>query len=267
MERVVAVTMVKDEMDVLPFVLRHMIDQVDHVIVSDNGSTDGTLDWLLWFEDEYPEQCTVVTDPEPAYFQSAKMTRLAELARTRFHAEWIVPFDADEWWYSSFYPRLADAFMGFKVYDIVQAQLHDHVTTDADPDDKDPTKRIGWRRIDPVPLPKVAVRWHAGLVIEQGNHGAHYDGLSDWSTSPQPFLAVRHFPYRSEEQFVRKARNGSTAYRAGGDRIPAKFGVHWREWGDLLDAHGDEALIEVYRTWYHSPAPGLDHTLIYDPAP
>jgi hypothetical protein len=41
----------------------------------------------------------VVTDREPAYFQAAKMTRLARAA-ARAGADWVVPFDADELWFA-----------------------------------------------------------------------------------------------------------------------------------------------------------------------
>ena len=71
---VVAVTMVKNEADVIETTIRHIAAHVDHVIVADNGSTDGTRELL----DELP--CEVIDDPDPAYYQSRKMSALADYA-------------------------------------------------------------------------------------------------------------------------------------------------------------------------------------------
>src|SRR5678815_6052118 len=39
---VCAVSMVKDEADIIGYTVGNMLQQVDHVVVADNGSTDGT---------------------------------------------------------------------------------------------------------------------------------------------------------------------------------------------------------------------------------
>src|SRR4051812_46619587 len=87
--------MVKDEADVIEGTIRHMADEVDQLLVADNGSTDGTRDILVKLALEL--QFTVVDDPDPGYEQSRKMSALAELAASH-GATWIVPFDADELW-------------------------------------------------------------------------------------------------------------------------------------------------------------------------
>lgn len=263
---VVAVSMVRDEADVIGSTVRHMLDQVDAVIVADNMSTDDTrlvLDSIA----ETTSRLFVVDDLEPAYRQSDKTTALAHHARYHFGADWIVPFDADEWWYSSFFPRIDDALDDTDpAYDIVPAELYDHVATALDNGEVDPIRRIGWRRRTPLSLPKVAARWKPGLVIEAGNHKAHYTDEA-WKPWGPTALVVRHFPYRSVEQLVRKVRNGSAALRAAGDTVPERYVVHWRQWGEWLDhPDGEARLAEVFDTWYHSSDPAVDD-LIYDPAP
>ena len=255
MERVAAVGMVKDEADIIEPVVRHMVGQVDTVLVADNGSTDGTREILHGL----PVPVTVVDDPEPGYYQSEKMTRLAALAAEQ-GAEWVVPFDADEWWYSPF-GRITDVLNGLDEYHIVTAPLYDHVATGSDPGTGDPVTRMGWRRHDPAPLAKVACRAMSAVVIEQGNHGAHYPP----ARTVDGQLVVRHFPYRSVEQFVRKVRNGAAAYAA--TDLPDDRGAHWRQYGALLEAHGETAIGEVFRQWFWSPDPTSDPTLIFDPAP
>lgn len=247
---VFAVSMVRDEADIIAETVGHMLRQVDEVIVADNGSVDGTRDILADLG------VTVVGDPEVGYYQSAKMTGLAHLAASK-GADWVVPFDADEWWYSPF-GRIADVLTATAAF-VAEAALYDHVATAHDPDGT-PVARMGWRRRQPAELPKVAVRCRPDLVVHQGNHGAHYDG----PTAAVPgLLVVRHFPYRTTDQFVAKARNGAQAYRA--TDLPETEGAHWRAYGDLLEAEGAEGLAGVFRQWFWSSLPDEDPSLIFDP--
>ena len=272
MARTVAVAMVRDEEDVVGSTVAHMLDEVDAVIVADNLSTDGTRAILNQLAADSSGRLLVVDDPDPAYRQSEKMTELARRARLQLSAEWVVPFDADEWWYSPF-GRIADVLAEVaEQWLVVPAPLFDHVATAIDPDEVDPIRRIGWRRRHANPLPKVACRWRADLVIEQGNHGANYRGRA---TRFDELLVVRHFPYRSIDQLVRKVRNGAAAYRAAGDSLPESLGAHWRQWGDLLDAEGEPAIAELFRTWYWRQNPlepqragdEILPALFFDPAP
>ncbi len=247
-----AVAMVRDEADIIEQTVTRMLGQVDHVLVADNGSTDGTREILERLDVE------LIDDPEPGYYQSRKMTALAARAAAA-GADWIVPMDADEVWYSP-HGRIADVLSGLPVdVAIAPAEIYDHVATSADPPGP-PVEAIGWRRRSCGELPKVACRARVDVVIEQGNHGAHHPaGVQDG------LLVVRHFPYRSAEQFVRKARNGAAAYAA--TDLPDHQGAHWRQYGALLDAQGPEALEDVYRQWFWCADPTLDRELIFDPCP
>jgi glycosyltransferase involved in cell wall biosynthesis len=266
---VVGISMVKDEEDVIEATLLHMLNEVDHVIVADNMSTDRTRDILDALQRMMPDRLTVLDDPEPAYRQSEKMTALAHYAHAEHGADWLVPFDADEWWYSPFgsirivLEDIAPQWL------VVPAPLYDYVATgDDDRREHVPTRRIQWRRPSPAPLHKVACRWREDLVIEQGNHSASYNGRA---TLFDPLLTIKHFPYRSEAQFKRKARNGAAAYAAAGPALPESMGAHWRQWGQL----SDEQLSDVFRTWYFRDDPKQaliidgEHqpALVFDPLP
>lgn len=260
----VAVTMVKDEADIIEPVIRHMATQVDHIIVADNMSTDDTRLTLESLADELGD-IMIQDDREVGYQQSKKMTGLAHLAEAEFGAEWIVPFDADEIWYSPFYDRIADHLADIEVQWLVMpATVFDHMATGDDPDVPNPVLRMGWRRREPLELPKVACRWRRDLTIEMGNHGARYHG---GATMHEAQLVVRHFPYRSVDQLIRKIRNGAAAYAA--TNMPANVGTHWREWGAMLDQQGPEAIEELFTTWYYVDSPHEVSTtpMIYDPAP
>lgn len=255
-ETVCGIARVKDEADIIRPVVEHMLTQVNWVLIADNGSTDGTRDILADLERDCDDASVyVVDDPEVGYFQSRQMSALAARAAT-LGAAWVVPFDADEWWYSPF-GRIADVLEDQPAACVATAELYDHVATGEDPDDPNPVTRIQWRRQEPAALPKVAARTRPAVTIHQGNHGADHgqrvDGL----------LVVRHFPYRSVEQFICKVRNGAAAYAA--TDLPEHQGQHWRDYGRLLESGGPDALADVFRTWFWQPHPTKD--LIRDPAP
>lgn len=261
MNAVASITMAKNGIDTIEPVLRHTATQADFMIVSDNNSTDGTRDLLSDLSRELPLQ--VLDDPEIGYYQSQKVTDLAKVARN-MGAEWVIPVDQDEIWYSPFgtiKEVLGDLGPQWLV---ATADLYDHVTsTDDDPEELNPVKRIGWRRSYKGMLPKVACRWREDLVIEQGNHSAGYHG---GATRQNGLLVVRHYPYRSPEQFISKVRSGVAAYAAT-TGLPESSGAHWKDYGRLLDGWGESALEEVYNTWFHLQDPNTLEGVIYDPAP
>lgn len=248
---VVGISMVKDEGDVIEQTVGLMLGELDHVVIADNASTDGTRDILERLR-RCGEPITIVDDPEPGYFQSRKMTALAHRAARDHGADWVVPFDADERWYSPF-GRIADVLRENSA-SIASAALYDHVATGDDPA-AGPLDSMFWRRRDPAPLPKVACRPYAPVTIHQGNHGADYGDRVDG------LLVVRHFPYRSAEQMIRKARNGGAAYAA--TDLPEDQGKHWRDYNRL----SDEQLADVFREFFWARRPERDPSLIFDPCP
>ncbi len=249
--RIVAVSMVKDELDVIPYVLDLLVKQVDAIIIADNMSTDGTREFLHNYARTAPIPIAVRHDEEPGYMQSDKMTALAHLAHSEYGADWIIPFDADEVWTAGSKPirtiledRRPDEY-------IVHARLYDHMATGEDNlEDPNPIRRMPWRRPSPAPLHKVCVRWDPSLVIGMGNHEAFYDNPVSRTA---PILEIHHFPYRSAEQILRKTVNGAAAYKAAD--LPEYYGVHWRQWGQLIEDHGEDVMADVFYTYYWRAVP------------
>lgn len=247
------VTMVKDELDVLPYTLAHMIGEgVDGLIIADNLSTDGTWEWLCTHVPDLPCETILERDEEVAYYQSVKMTGHYQHA-TRLGADWVIPFDADEVWHSSDGRSLATFFaeLGPDV-DCAEAAIYNYFPTSGD----DPAKEIPFQRIlhrDPMVsvMVKTAVRAAVpGLVVEQGNHGAHAERPL---RAARGSLTVGHFPWRSPDQFERKVANGSRAYDATGATMGSAQGAHWRQHGQILHDSGSAALRQVYDEWFLDP--------------
>lgn len=261
MTHVAGVMMVKDEADVIEGNVRHHIEEgLDRFVIADNGSTDGTRDILSDLSKEY-HQLQVVDDPEVGYYQSEKMTKLAAIA-SEGSRTWIIPMDADELWMAE--DRFPVFFNALKGMWTVRVPLFNHFCSAIDAEGATPFERIVYRQKDRGALPKVAFLWKSDAVIEQGNHGVHY---TDGQEAPQysiEAMQIRHFPYRSPEQFVHKAENGAKAYAA--TTLPPSVGAHWRQYGEILQRHGQEALLEVFYEWYHFKSP-VDAGMIYDPAP
>ena len=247
---VVAVGMVKDEGDVIGCTIRHLLrESVDRVIVADNLSTDATrptLDLLA----AHDSRITVVDDPEYGYYQSRKMSTLAQHAYED-GAEWVVPFDADEiiWRHGT---QTVGGFLRSLSEDVgvVEITGWDYLPSKSDdPQEPCPFHRIARRRDYPQKLPKVAFRATDDVTVHMGNHDV--GGVPGRRT---PGLELAHFQYRTVEQMTQKLRNGRQVYEA--TDIHEMHGTHWREGGALSvrDLHGKWAGL-------------LNEETVFDPAP
>lgn len=254
-----AIMLVKDEADIILPVVQHMLGQVDQVIVSDNDSHDGTGTILRDLATGNP-RLEVGHDPEPGYYQAMKTTGLAHYA-SRLGHDWVIPCDADEYWYAPDGRRLADYLAGVAP-DIVRvrAVIYNHIPTARDKAlQLNPLARIGWRfrEHQAVKFGKVACRLLPGLEIEMGNHGATVEGMALGNEIVD--LAIRHYSWRSAEQYLRKIRNGEAAYAA--TNLPESYGAHWRAFAGAPDA----AVVEHFRRWFYVGDPESRDDLTYDP--
>lgn len=253
--------LVKDEADIIDSTIGHLTDEVDHIIVADNLSSDGTREILAQWAHDAPGFITVQDDTVVAYMQSDKTTALAMQAYALGHT-WVLPVDADECWIADDGRRIRDWLNGISPdVRVVRALLYNHIPTALDDEDEtNPFRRIGWRQTDhaPAKFGKVAVRCGPNVVIEMGNHGAYMPGRKTEGGG----LTVRHYSWRSAAQYVRKIQNGATAYAASG--LAEGFGGHWRMFGDDPDP---EAVADHFHEWFWRADPEADDSLVYDPAP
>jgi hypothetical protein len=226
--------MVKNEADIIGASLAHAFEQgICHVLISDNGSTDGTLELLHELASTYP--LSIATDSMLAFEQASKMTHLARAA-SRHGATWVVPMDADEFWtapegsvasHLEASPADVEVATVRNIFPFVDLPVVD---------------RTGQFRIDTVPSrhPKVAVRASRSLWINVGNHWAVRG-----TARRESGLLVTHLQWRSFGQFSAKVAQGKVGLEQTG--YQEFVGNHWRKLGaepnDRLRARWESLLL------------------------
>ena len=217
---------VRDEDDVLEHNLRyHRAQGVDHFIVTDNGSTDGTLEILRRYE--RAGLLKLIEEPSTEDFRDQAhwwVTRMAQLAATELGADWVVHADADEFW-SPVTGTLKDALAGIdESYGVVLAPRPEFVVR---PDGPGPFwERMTVREARSRLRPKVAHRADPDVVLHRGAHDVAIEGAEGGRHSGRAVMRsvkgerpsdeqglvwaprwparVFHFPVRSVEQYRRK---------------------------------------------------------------
>lgn len=226
-----AISVVRDELDVLPYTVRHLLDQgVDRLLIADSGSVDGTREWLASTAMANP-RVNWAADRQRAHWQSEKMTALAFCA-WRAGADWVIPFDADEFWFAE--SRSVSEYLKSTDASMVYATFH-HMVPESEISEQFAETRFVIDAESSFPG-KVAVRTHPLLRIGPGNHSATRVGNSATG------LHIAHAQYRTVAQLARKVRQGYQAALATGEDL-SWFSPHWQKGAAL----SDELLREVWQ--------------------
>lgn len=196
----------------------HLAQGVDAVIVTDNGSTDGTRAILAAYEARGAVQ--VIDDPDESQAQARQVTHMARLAATEHGADWVINNDADEFWIPQL-GRLHDVFAAVpQRYGQVLARRSNFVVPP--PGDGPFHRRMVVREARSLTPhgtrlePKVAHRARADVRVATGNHHLEHPPLA--SAPIADLVEVFHFPVRSFAQFAQKVEQTGRAYAAPGTR-------------------------------------------------
>jgi hypothetical protein len=241
--RLVMTLLVRDEQDVVADTLDyHLARGVDHVIVTDNHSIDGTRRIV----EGYCRRglATLIDEPADDYAQSRWVTRMARMAATELGADWVINSDADEFWWPEDgelkgilerTPAETGALFVRRVNFLplrtpppcaVRAMVYRDVVS---------VNALGRA------LPgKVVHRAAADIDVGPGNHRAAAPSIGPTETTAD--LIIFHFPYRSYEQFAAKIANGGASMLKN-TTVPLRAVAHWRELYPKL--HSGEL-----RTWF-----------------
>ena len=238
---------VRNEEDVLFEVLKYSVEQFDFILAIENESTDSTKDILTDYNIDF-----VVNSSEKYQF-SKVMTELAHWAGSK-GADWIVPFDADEFWYAP--EGTVSSWLSAQTGFACTTMVYDYFVTDQDVDSESFVERMCWRTKDPVPLKDIACRYDSSMVITNGSHMVNYDFQADFFTG----LSVKHYPIRSFEQFEAKTIRGKKLFELTPE-LPSDEGNHWRE---RIRAYDEGSLVNFYKKHIEIQSPSKNKDLIFD---
>ncbi len=227
--RIVAITMVKNEIDIIEAMVRHTAAVADHVVVLDHASADGTRDVLTSLRSE-GLPISIIEESSPAKRQGEWMTRLLhDHALDRHAADWVLPLDADEFVQPDRDGLIADANDSDRP---IGLQMKTYIPTpDADLAQLNPVLRItARRRAEPRLWYKVFVpaglARPAGARLTEGNHELAV-GDTVVPSRPARIASVAHFPVRSPGQYMAKIAIGYLSRQVIPDRR-SDWGFHYR---------------------------------------
>ncbi|MWB99242.1 glycosyltransferase [Agromyces sp. MMS17-SY077] len=211
--------MVRDEADIIEAMLEHHLEQgVDHFIVTDNGSLDGTREILERYAAS--GRIDLRHDPEHRKQQHAVVTGMSRDA-ARAGADWVLNADADEFWVAvdpdltlhEAFERIDPALGAFPVpvTDMIGAPARRGTGLG----------RLVYRDLRPIErMHELGLHSHSTddvafvpnpeVTVAQGNHFAD---VESHGLPPEALrIEVLHFPWRSWTQFERKVVAAGQGY-------------------------------------------------------
>lgn len=240
--RLAMTLMVRDEADIVGAMLDHHLGQgVDTIIVTDNGSVDGTAEILA----DYERRGLIELRHDPVHRkqQSPTVTRMARDAAVEHGADWVINADADEFWIpqspgltlKQAFERIPTAIQAFEV------PVHDMIGPAALAGTG--LQRLAYRDLRTTEqLRDVGLHAHATadvahvgsaeVEVVQGNHFVNLENRGDVPDGAA--IEVLHFPWRSWAQYSRKVRNAGSAYE-NSELTPSPNHHGMRDYRRLLD--------------------------------
>lgn len=267
-QRILAVTMVRNECDIVEAFVRHHLAVVDRIHILLHASTDATgaiLDRLV--AEGLP--IAVERDDSVALNKEAQFNAMIGRAIARHDPDFIVPLDADEFVVPADRGRLAQELSALPPGGALWLQWQTYLPTAADDGaEANPVLRIrSRRRAEPARMvkacfPRASYRAPEVVLVDGQHQLSHRDGV------PIPHVTARglrlaHFPVRSAEQFVAKVVLGWLSRQLSPDRTE-QTSAEWRRCFETLRPDftlAPDALPAVAQAYYRA-APG---DLVVDP--
>lgn len=243
--KLVLTILVKDEADIIvDNVFYHYAKGVDAIIVTDNGSTDGTLEILR----EMHKDGLVYLLQEQEYQQTKWVNKMGVIARKRLSATAVIHTDADEFWHPKL-NNLKEAFLNtgktaalaerFNVLpdrtcindDFPQARMNLITKRLETGNLQDSSKKTSMYLFKQSPKVMFSVRDKIRLV-KKGNHQLEDESVSDTLED----IEVFHFPFKSAKRFQEKVIRASDSITQVDEiRKNKNTSWHWKRWCQQLE--------------------------------
>lgn len=243
-KKVFAVMMVKNEEDIIGYNIDWLETQdIDHIFIANNMSTDGTKKILTEKSEKY-KNITIHFDNQFAYEQAAKMNRWIKECY-EMGADIIVPIDADEIWHSKVENKTLGQVLKENSIEpkIFKASAIDFIPTENDVKSNNPLESMIYVKSNSDSFSSVAFTRHDGSLITMGNH----DVMSHPGKVDNESIGIKHYQYRSFDQFAKKMKNGKRVYDQ--TSMSPAIGSHWRKMG----AWSDQQLSEWWENYISQP--------------
>lgn len=246
----------KDEIEIIEkHLLFHHHMGIDGYIVTDNNSTDGTREIL----EEYKKKgivLEIIDEPCPTHMHGVWVHRMVDIAIKKYHADWIINSDADEFWYAQSEDLKYDIAQCGKA-NVLNLYFRNFVPPVSPDEDyfqtcsfvtrllpKYEAEALGVSNphyIDNHPMPKVIHQTKGYIHILDGNHGVKIKNPDIVSPSN---IRLYHYYIRNYKHFEHKVVKG---YASVKDHPQKGIGSEWRLWyekyysqGKLADAYSEK---------------------------
>jgi len=236
----------KNEADIIRQNIAYHLPKVEFLIVTDNGSTDGTREMLAAFESD---RVTIIDDPAPIYEEAELVDRVIRMARDR-GADWIINSDADEFWAGDF-QAVAQRYRRRWYSRLWAPSFRMHPCWAENAGEPDPIARMRWRaRAPDHAFQKVFHDTGRYLKIALGNHNVAVRGGRKTLLSPDE-MRIYHYQWRGFAHYLRKCVEGAKAHESS--PLPKIHGKHYRRVYSFWKAGGDEGVRDLYEREVYVP--------------
>ena len=238
--KIAAVTMVKNECDIIELFIKINSKYFDHFFILDHFSTDGTARIIKQIQNlGYPVTYMPLLDKiyNQASITTAEVRRVASLNIY----DYIMAIDADEFIYSEspeFFRKMLASSVNPDGIGSVPWVTYCPVKMDYFNVSAPLYSSFQARKFEPVQYYKVILgnTFARRCSVAMGNHSAKSRTYKR-DTVKLSGIQLQHVPVRSKEQIIRKAILGSHAFSMTKDRKKGE-GFHWDVMADLIRKNG-----------------------------
>jgi len=230
--------LVRNEQDIIKQNLEFHKDKADGLIVTDNMSTDGTREIL----EDYMRAGIIdliIDEKEQNYNQYLWTTRMTNIAKEVYNADYVYSTDADEFWDIPNLDLFKRALGFFKLTNVFKCEYFNMLPED-NVDFLNFKYKIMNKPFESEQLSKAynlfsyiidnpdnkykALYSTEGFIKNwQGNHSVDIQDKEELITH----IDILHYPVRSYEQFLDKIIQGGQAYERNTE-LPSGMGSHWK---------------------------------------